>query len=662
MINFAPYNARYLIMKKQFIHLLIAALLPAAAFAQSQTVSSPDSKLKVTVDLTPAGEVVYDAAYDGKVILEPSPLGLVTSVSDFSKGLKLAASRTSTVSKSYEQNRIKRSSVDYTANELTNTYTNAAGDSISIVVRVSDNNIGIRYLLAAKKGKANCIIEKETTGFNFPDFTTTFIAPQSRPMVGWKESKPSYEEGYVPDQAMGAPSQGYGYTFPALFHVGDNGWALVSETGVTSLYCGSKLSDGTKEGLYTIAFPDPAENNGLGNANPAITLPSETPWRTVTIGSDLKPIVETSIPFDLVDPLYEPSKEYEFGRGTWSWIMWQDGSINYDDQVRYIDFAAEMGYEFALIDNFWDENIGHERMEQLIKYAKSKGVTPVLWYNSNGLWNNTVQGPTNIMFNTIRRKAEMKWLKEQGIKALKIDFFGGDKQMTMKLYEDILSDANDYGLMIVFHGCTLPRGWERMYPNYVGSEAVLASENLVFTQGANDAEAYSACLHPFIRNAVGCMEFGPVLLNEHRNKDNNGGPLRKVTATFEVATSVLFQNPVQMFGLAPNNLTDQAPFLIDFMKKVPTTWDETVFIDGYPGKYCVLARRHGADWYVVAVNAEKEIKKLEVELPMLAGQEVSYYSDNKDRSPKFESVKVSKNSKFKLTLQPEGGAIMTTAK
>ena len=342
--------------------------------------------------------------------------------------------------------------------------------------------------------------------------------------------------------------------------------------------------------------------------------------------------------------------------------MWQDGSINYDDQVRYIDFAAEMGYEFALIDNFWDENIGHERMEQLIKYAKSKGVTPVLWYNSNGLWNNTVQGPTNIMFNTIRRKAEMKWLKEQGIKALKIDFFGGDKQMTMKLYEDILSDANDYGLMIVFHGCTLPRGWERMYPNYVGSEAVLASENLVFTQGANDAEAYSACLHPFIRNAVGCMEFGPVLLNEHRNKDNNGGPLRKVTATFEVATSVLFQNPVQMFGLAPNNLTDQAPFLIDFLKKVPTTWDETVFIDGYPGKYCVLARCHGADWYVVAVNAEKEIKKLEVELPMLAGQEVSYYSDNKDRSPKFESVKVSKNSKFKLTLQPEGGAIMTTAK
>lgn len=160
----------------------------------------------------------------------------------------------------------------------------------------------------------------------------------------------------------------------------------------------------------------------------------------------------------------------------------------------------------------------------------------------------------------------MKWLQEIGVKGLKVDFFGGDKQETMKLYEDILSDANEYGLMIIFHGCTLPRGWERMYPNYVGSEAVLASENLIFTQYANDMEAYNACLHPFIRNTIGCMEFGPVLLNKRHNRTNDGGTTRRTTDIFQLATSVLFQNPVQMFALAPNNLADVPAFEIDFMK------------------------------------------------------------------------------------------------
>src|SRR5690606_29911574 len=184
------------------------------------------------------------------------------------------------------------------------------------------------------------------------------------------------------------------------------------------------------------------------------------------------------------------------------------------------------------------------------------------------------------------------WLKKNGVKGIKVDFFGGDKQETMRIYEDLLSDANEYGLMVVFHGATLPRGWERMFPNYVGSEAVLASENLMFSQHANDKEAFNATLHPFIRNAVGAMEFGGVVLNKRYNRNNDGGNHRRTTDAFQLATAVLFQNPVQFFALAPNNLKDAPDFAVDFMKQVPTTWEETIFIDGYPGKYCVLARRH----------------------------------------------------------------------
>ncbi|MCK7553735.1 glycoside hydrolase family 97 catalytic domain-containing protein [Chitinophaga sedimenti] len=333
-----------------------------------------------------------------------------------------------------------------------------------------------------------------------------------------------------------------------------------------------------------------------------------------------------------------PTKDYSYGRSVWSWIMWQDGSINYDDQLKYIDLAAAMGYEYSLVDNWWDTRIGREKVEQLAAYAKSKNVSLMLWYNSNGFWNDAPQGPKQCMNTAIAREKEMAWLKKIGVKGIKVDFFGGDKQVTMQLYEDILADANRYGLLVIFHGATMPRGWERMYPNYAGSEAVLASENLIFTQHANDMEAFNATLHPFIRNATGAMEFGPVLLNKRHNRNNNGGTIRKTTDVFQLATAVLFQNPVQVFSLAPNNLQDAPALAIDFMKHVPTTWDETRFIDGYPGKFVVLARRHKDKWYLAAVNAQQETLKLKVDVRMLGKGALVKYADDKDRNPVKEKV------------------------
>jgi len=262
------------------------------------------------------------------------------------------------------------------------------------------------------------------------------------------------------------------------------------------------------------------------------------------------------------------------------------------------------------------------------------------------------------MNTSVARKKEMAWLKRIGAKGIKVDFFGGDKQETMKLYEDILSDANDYGLAVIFHGCTLPRGWERMYPNFAGSEAVLASENLIFTQHANDNEAYNATLHPFIRNSVASMDFGPVLLNKRHNRNNDGGTERRTTETFQLATAILFQTPVQNFGITPNNLVEYSPFVIDFMKEVPTLWDETVFVDGYPGKYVVLARRHGEQWYVAAINAEKGTKKLKVKLPMFSDTKVNIYSDRKDRSPQLEQVNIEKSGEITLEIQSGSGMIL----
>ena len=646
-------------MKNRLKLLVWLFALSGPLAAQSVSVNGPDGKLQLTVSCPSAnGEVSYAVTYNGKQMLESSPLGMETNVGDFYRGLQLKEHKVTALDTVYEQSRIKASRIHYWANELLCSFVNGEGKNVQITFRVSNNDVAFRYTLPREQGKGSVTVNSERTGFRFPSQTTTFLCPQSDAMIGWKRTKPSYEEEYKADAPMNERSgYGHGYTFPCLFKVGDDGWVLLSEPGVASRYCGSRLSD-WDNGVYRIAFPMPEENNGNGTVSPAFSLPGSTPWRTVTVGETLKPIVETTVPWDVVEPRYTTTHDYKPGRGTWSWILWQDGSINYDDQVRYVDLAAAMGYEYVLIDNWWDNNIGRDRMEQFIKYARSKGVEVFLWYSSSGYWNDIEQSPVNRMDNSIARKQEMRWLQSLGVKGIKVDFFGGDKQETLRLYEEILSDADDHGLMVIFHGCTLPRGWERMYPNYVGSEAVLASENLVFSQHFCDNEAFNATLHPFIRNAVGCMEFGGVFLNKRLNRSNDGGTIRRTTDIFQLATAVLFQNPIQNFALAPNNLTDAPQICLDFMKQVPTTWDETRFIDGYPGRYIVLARRHGNTWYIAAVNATAEPLKLKLDLPVLAGQEVSLYSDDKKMQPQLKLQKIKTDGSLQLTVQPQGGAVI----
>jgi len=626
--------------------------------AQVTTLTSPDGKLKLLIYLE-EGQPGYSVEYSDRIILEKSPLGIITNEGDFSRDLTFKDASTSLVEKNYTQEKIKHSSIRYEANRLVCSFEDAKQRGVEIVFQVSNNNVAFRYELPQWGERRACVVEREATGFKFPEYTTTFLSPMMGAMGGFARTSPSYESGYTNDEPVGKPTYGnLGYVFPGLFRIGDDGWVLISETGVTSQYCASHLSDGTQEGLYRVEYPDMRQNNGFGSSGAQIPLPGVTPWRTITVGSSLKPIVETTIPFDLVEPLYEPSQEYHYGRGTWSWIVWQDQSMNREDQVKYIDLAAEMGYEYILIDALWDTNIGYAKMEELIGYAHSKGVDVFLWYNSNGGFNDAPQGPRNRLNTSIARKEEMKWLKKVGVKGLKVDFFGGDKQETMRYYEDILSDANDNGLMIIFHGCTLPRGWERMYPNYVGSEAVLASEMLIFSQDVREKEAFYATLHPFIRNSVGNMEFGGVFMNKFLNRGNSRGQKRLTTDVFQIATGILFQNAVQLFALTPNNLTDAPAFLIDFMKEIPTTWDETRYIDGYPGKYSVIARRHGEQWYIAGVNALEEPLELELNLPMVAGKKMTIYADSRKREAIITNDRIKRNGKVTVTLQPNGGIVI----
>lgn len=636
---------------------LIASMAMCASMALAFDIPGPDGKLNVNVDLDKSGCPFYTVTLDGRTMLRESPLGFSSNIGTYDRARIMTPGDIVTVENRYTLDRIKKSEIDCHANEAHVDFETEDGRRWSVHFHVSDNDVAFRYYIPVHKETRSIYIDSEATGFRFPAGTTTFLTPQSDAMIGWKRTKPSYEEEYTVDAPMDVPSQyGHGYTFPCLFKVGDDGWVLVSETDVDSRYCASHLSDYQLDGLYTIAFPMPEENNGNGNAGAAMALPGYTPWRTITVGRDLAPIVGTTIPWDVVEPRYESANDYKYGRGTWSWIVWQDNSINMDDQKKYVDLARDMGYEYILVDNWWDKQIGRDRLPELIEYARSKGVDVFMWYSSSGYWNDIEQGPVNCMDNPIRRKAEMRWLHDLGVKGIKVDFFGGDKQETMRLYEAILSDADDNGLMVIFHGCTIPRGWERMYPNYVGSEAVLASENIYFSQHFCDQEAFNATLHPFIRNTIGCMEFGGCFMNKFMSRGNDKGNRRVTGDVFELATTVLFQNPIQNFALTPNNLQDAPALCMDFLRGVPTTWDETRFVEGYPGRYVVLARRHGDRWYVAGVNATD--KPVSVALNDIAkGDSYVLYCDDDGLRPVRSELTAGKKTPV-VTIQPRGGFVV----
>jgi hypothetical protein len=634
----------------------------ALCWADDVCVSSPDGKLVVKVS-DEEGQLYYTIDLGDGAMLTRSALGLQTSIGDLSRHLKVVNHTSETgLTRHYTMRGTKAASATYSYNTLTMNVQNQDGVKFSLLFQVSNNDVAFRYAIPRQtiKGREykRVRILSEQSGFNFPVGTTTFISPQIGPESGWEQTKPSYEEAYSNDAPMNLRSRfGHGYIFPALFHL-PNGWALVSETGVTGGYCGSHLSDYEAGAGYTVAYPDEGENNGFGNAFAAIPLPGTTPWRTITVGNTLKPIMETTISYDVVEPRYKASTTYQPGRYTWSWLIGQDNSINYADQVRFIDLAAAMGFEYCLVDNWWDQNIGRERMGELSKYAQSKGVHLLVWYNSNGFWNDAPQTPRNCMNTAIAREREMSWLESIGVKGIKVDFFGGDKQQTMQLYEDILSDANRHGLQVVFHGCTVPRGWEQMYPNFVASEAVLASENLFFGEAATISEGFDLTLHPFCRNATASMDWGGIIMNKWMAPDNKSRHTRKTTDIFELATGITMQTSVQCVAMQPNNLQELPQFEMDYLRQLPTTWEETRYLAGYPGQYVVMARKAtNGLWYIAGLNAKKAPLTLTLDLNGY-GPLSKLLIDDQQLQPQQLALKTDKKGKVKVTIQPNGGLVI----
>lgn len=593
------------------LFLLISFILAfGCVSAKEYTLASPDGQLKVVV--ADDGGLHYSAAYKGTAALLRSPLGIYrddvaygASPQAISSVLPLVSGRTT-----YDNRRGKCSHVDkpYVEQEFA-----VAAGLYSVVFRVYNQGFAFAYRLMGHG--SNVKVYGEATGFAYPSAAKAFLTQMAKAKSGWEHTNPSYEDPYhidVPVQETSEHRQGW--VFPALVHH-DGIWTLLSETGTTAHYVGCHLTE-APDGVFRIAFPEEGHNLASDPTWAQLAVPAQTPWRMVVVSDDLADIACTTLADDLVEQQYAATVTAQPGKAAWSWLFYGDSKTTCEGTIEHIDLAARLGFPYCLVDAQWDQQIGRDAMARLADYARTKNVRLMLWYNSNGKFNTAPQTPMNRMDTPSARKAEMAWLKKIGVAGIKVDFFGGDKQSGMQLYDDILRDANDAGLLVVLHGTTLPRGWQRMYPAFANAEAVMGQE---FCRGEKDKEAMRprhSTILPFVRNAVAPMDFTPVVLGQKLGP-NGWESVRSTKVGFELALPVVFFEPMSHYGITPDDIQRFPDYVWSYFKSVPTVWDETRLLSGYPGRDVVMARRSGKKWYVAGINGEPVGKDLQLNLSQL---------------------------------------------
>lgn len=636
---------------------LFCSLALSSALA-TEILRSPDGTLAVEFELRAADAApIYRVRRGDQIVLRDSRLGLVRDDANFSSGLQLVSSTTPAIIEDrYELLTGKRRLNVYRAQRQVHHLATATGARLDLEFQVSADGVAFRYVFPETSATARSITE-ESTSFHFPTDAHAWLQPMSVAKTGWKSTNPSYEEHYQREITVGTQSTlGAGWVFPALFRVGET-WIALSETAVGPDYCGSRLRHESPDADYRIGFPDPRETMHGAPVTPANTLPWTTPWRLIVVGS-LATVTESTLGTDLATPARTSptAPDLKPGKASWSWPLLGDGQTVYAVQKRFIDFAAEMNWGYCLIDSMWDQQIGYEKIKELADYASTKNVRLILWYNTNGDWNDAPQTPKHRMDTREHRLAEFARLREMGIAGLKIDFFGGDGRAFMQFYHDILRDAEPFGLHLNFHGATLPRGWTRTYPHLMTMESIKGFEFITFTQENADAQPSHSAMLPFTRNLFEAMDFTPVCLDKLPGKGQ-----RRTTVPFELALAVLFTSGVQHYPEIREGMAKQAAFVRDFLRSVPSVWDDTKFLAGYPGRYVALARRAGSRWFIAGINGEPQARTLTLDLARLGPLGRAHLIfDGAAGAAAERTVDLAGRTTLEVTLAPNGGFTLVT--
>lgn len=611
---------------------------------------SPGGALSMTIEQ--AGSLSYRVerhdAGQNTVLIEPSSLGLRTDYGQFADSLQFVrAGKPKTVKETFTAPTGKSSVVQNHYTEQTLIFRNPQKQQLQLIIRAYDGGVAFRYRISGKKGERAKLLE-EKTGFRLPLEGRAWIQPYDT-VTKWT---PGYEQPYQSDIHIGQASpRAEGWCFPALFEARGH-WILLTEAGLDGSYTGAHLQPQSPGGLYTLRFPETAEAMGAGNSLPAAELPWATPWRVIIAGKDLGDIIESDLVKCLAPPPPSPTPGWvKPGRVSWSW--WSDhDSPQHPERLRpFIALAAEMGWEYSLIDANWNR-FPEDSLHALIRYADSLGVGLWLWYNSGGPHNEVEEQPRDLMHERTVRRREFQKLRDWGIKGVKIDFFQSDKQHIIQQYIEIMEDAAEFQILLNFHGCTLPRGWERSYPHLLTMEAVRGAETYSFNAGFPRQAPRHNTILPATRNVVGPMDYTPVTFSHHNNP-------RLTTAAHELALSVLFESGAIHLADRVESYRSLPDEVKAFLREVPANWDETKYLYGRPGQEMVIARRKGSTWYVAGINGEEEEKSIALDLSFMPKGLHTRFCDG----PEPGAFDIQRNAgdaveKSSISMQPFGGFVI----
>lgn len=636
-------------MKKLYIGIIC---LVAASCAKNtpQDLVSPDKHLQVKVSQAENGSLHYSIARDGKIVLKESALGLALSDADFTNTLTIKkTSAIKTISDDYEMMVGKKHKIHYQANEQTHTVKNTAGQELNIIFRVSNDGVAFRYQVP-NLGKKLLQFKNEITSFVFAENAKAWLQPMAVAQTGFANTNPSYEEHYLMDIPVGTASPSpAGWVFPALYKIDDT-WVSLTEVNIDSNFHASRLQADSAKGEYKIGLPMAAEVFTGGNLLAESQSDLISPWRVLAIGS-LPTVMESTLGTDLAAPAIPFDKKHiQPGHASWSWAILKDDFTVFDVQKKFVDYAVDMKWDYTLVDADWDKKIGYEKMKELVDYATTKNIGIILWYNSSGDWNTTLMTPKSQLLTHEQRVKEFARLREMGVKGLKIDFFGGDSQSMIAYYVDILKDAAEYGLLINFHGATLPRGWQRTYPNLMTAEAIKGFEFTTFAQPDQDAVPAHAAMAPFARNLFDPMDFTPMVFGDIPK-------IKRVTRNgFELAESVLFLSGIQHFAEIPEGMATAPDYVKGFLQELPRAWDDVKFVDGIPGKYVVIARKSGDSWYVAGLNADTTDLNVTLDLDFIGTKKATLITDGASER-EFTQSEISSDKATTLIIKSRGGFV-----
>ncbi|MCY2992223.1 MAG: glycoside hydrolase family 97 protein [Planctomycetota bacterium] len=635
----------------------------ARAVETQWTLAAPDGKLVATLALFapqqvaeyPADKVrlyyrIEHGPPDRRVEVLPwSPLGIVRSDDSCVDGLSFqSCSQVTTIDETYPLPHGKRSVCHSLAQEQSWRFANAQQTPLEVVLRVANDGVAFRYRFPGSS-PAVVTVTSESTGFRLPAEGRAWMTPYQEST----QYSPAYEANYLDGIPIGTNSpKPTGWGFPALFQVArQSRWVMLTEAAVDGTYCGCRLAQAAPGGVYRIRFPGPEEGWGHGNVQPSAKLPWAMPWRVVLVGESLAGIVESTLVTDLNPPSRIADVSWiKPGRVAWSWWSDHDSPRDYRQLREFVDLAAEMGWEYFLVDANWTL-MDHGNVRELADYAKAKGVGLFLWYNSGGEHNIVSEKPRGCLQSPELRKFEFELLRKWGIRGVKVDFFQSDKQEIMALYHDILRDAAEAQIMVNFHGCTLPRGWERTWPHLMSMEGVRGEENYTFAADFPvEAPRYNTIV-PFTRNVVGPMDYTPCAFTDDKYP-------HLTTNAHELALAVVFESALLHFADRVSAYRQLPDAPKTFLRELPVTWDETRYLAGHPGRSVVLARRKGDVWYLGALNGQKEPLRLSLPLGFLGAGKfagILIGDGNEPRSFASREVRLQAGESFELNLAPYGG-------